>query len=401
MPLDFLSVKQQIQRLAADAPAQLKHLEILRRHAGELLSAYAAKGAELRAKVEQAAAEDSFLRAAKPTDEALNATFPLPAAPAQATIIAADGSQISPSRHEAMNYFLINLGAIQLTPSTGETPTTFTRSELHVAEYDARGSYTEDMVAQARDKGERVLLAELARAELATAELAAKSPQLIFTLTDGPLELWGGRSRDPDELESFAKHFEDYLAALRSLHAAGAATAGYVDKPRADLVVRALEVAATPQDQLADMRHSRPLRGVTDYDLFAGLLAPGARSAIFALQSQLSPKYDGALALHFFYLNVGSQKTPWLARVEMPAWVAESAAMLNGLHALLIGQCNVMGILSYPYALHRAHEIAIVSREEKDQVTQMLLAEWRAQGLTAGVVSHKQAIKDLPGRTRS
>ena len=390
MPLDFISVKQQIQQLAAAAPAQLKHLEILRRHAGELLGAYANKQDELRAKVEQAATEDSFLRSAKPTAEALNATFPLPKAPAQATIIAADGSQISPNRHEAINYFLINLGAIQLSPATGETPTTFTRSELHVAEYSASGSTNDEQVAQARDKSERVLLAELA---------AQASGQNIFTLTDGPLELWGGRSRNPDELDSFAKHLEEYLAALRSLQAAGAATAGYVDKPRADLVVRALEVAATPLDQLADIRHQRPLRGVTDYDLFARQLAPGARSALFALQSQLSAKYEGALALHFFYLNVGDAKTPWLARVEVPAWVAKNSDMLNGMHALLVGQCAVMGILSYPYALHRAHEIALVNREEKNQVTQMLLAAWSAEGLTVGVVSHKQAIKDLPGRT--
>src|SRR3990172_8709098 len=162
MPLDFISVKKQIQQSAAEAPAQIKHLDILRRHAGELLAAYAGKQAELRAKVEQAAADDSFLRSAKPTSEALNASFPLPNAPAEATIIAADGSQISPNRHEAINYFLINVGAIQLSPATGETPTTFTRSELHVAEYSASGSVNEDQVAQARDKSERVLLAELA-----------------------------------------------------------------------------------------------------------------------------------------------------------------------------------------------------------------------------------------------
>lgn len=389
MPLDFISVKLQIQRLAAEAPAQLKQLDALRRSAGELLAANAAKQAELRAKIEQAAAKDSFLRSAKPTGEALNATFPLPKAPANATIVAADGSQITTSHHDAINYFLINLGAIQLTPGSGETPETFTRSELHVYEYTKSGSFGDDEVSLARDKGERVLLAEL---------VAQVRGQAVFTLTDGPLELWG-RPRDTDELESFAKHLEEYLAALRSLHAAGAATAGYVDKPRAALVVRALEVAATPLDKLDDIRHQRPLRGVTDYDLFARLLAPGARSALFALQSQLSPKYEGPLALHFFYLNVGDEKTPWLARVEVPAWVAENAVMLNDLHALLINQCAVMGILSYPYALHRAHEIALVSREEKEQVTQMLLAEWQNQGLSAGFVSHKQAIKDLPGRT--
>ena len=100
MPLDFISVKKQIQQSAAEAPAQIKHLDILRRHAGELLAAYSGKQAELRAKVEQAAAEDSFLRSAKPTEEALNASFPLPKAPAQATIIA--GLAINRSRRRSM-----------------------------------------------------------------------------------------------------------------------------------------------------------------------------------------------------------------------------------------------------------------------------------------------------------
>lgn len=390
MPLDFLSVKQQIQRIAAEAPAQLLQLGKLRKQAGELLAANADKQDELRAKVELAAREDSFLRSAKPTGEALNASFSLPNAPATASIIAADGSQINPSHHEAINYFLINVGAIQMTPATGEAPRTFTRSELHVAEYSASGTFTEDQVAQVRDKSERVLLAEL----------TAVAGKNVYTLTDGPLELWGGRSKDPEYQLSFLQNLEEYVLALQALHSAGAATAGYVDKPRADLVVRALEIAATPQDQLANIRQQRPLRGVTDNDLFAGLLGPGDRSALFALQSQLSDHYAGPLALHFFYLNVGTAKHPWLARVEIPAWVAQTGSMLNDLHALLIAQCNILGGLSYPYALHRAHEIALVSRAEKDQVTAMLSTELRAQGLQVGLPSHKQSIKDLPGRSR-
>jgi hypothetical protein len=391
MPLDFLSVKQQIRELAAEAPAELKRLNGLRQQAGELLAANAGRLDELRDKIAQAAALDSFLRAAKPTMEELTSAHPLPAAPAKCTLIAADGSQINPSRHEALNYALINLGAITMLPGSGQAPGTHTRTELHYAEYRDTGSLSEEQVGLERDKAERVLLAELA---------AAAQTQPAITLTDGPLELWGGRGRDAESQAGFARSLDDYLAALKALHLQGAITAGYVDKPRADLVVRALEVAMTPLDQLGDIRQQRPLRGVTDTDLFGPLLGPGQRSALFAIQAQLAHRYEGPLALHFFYLNVGIDQ-PWLARVEVPAWVAEDPTLLNALHAILIEQCRVLGGLSYPYALHRAHEIALVIREEKEQVTQMLLAELAAQGVATGAPSHKQAVKDLPGRGRS
>lgn len=391
MPLDFISVKQQIRQIAAKAPQEAKRIAGLRAQAAELLTANANKGADLRAKVEQAAAADSWLRSAKPAGEPLTSRHPLPAAPAQATLVAADGSQINPDHHQAVNFFLINVGGIIMQAGNGRAPATHTVSQLHFAEYTASGTYTDDEVAMARDKGERVLLAELA------AEAKVKP---VITLTDGPLELWGGRSRDPDEQASYQEALQDYISALKRLHEIGAATAGYVDKPRADLVVRALEVAATPAEQLPEIRKQRPLRGVTDNDLFVDLLKPGERSAIFAIQTHLTTHYEGKLALHFFYLNVGTAKAPWLARVELPLWVVEDKKLLDALHAALISQCQALGALSYPYLLHRAHEIALVSREEKEQITRMLQAELQVQGLPFGSASHKQTIKDLPGRIR-
>ena len=415
MPLDFLSVKQQIREIAKNAPAEAERINRLRAQARDLLAANADKGAELRAKVEQAARLDSWLRSAKPTDEPLTSAHPLPNAPAQATVIAADGSQINPDRHQAVNYFLVNIGAITMLTGSGQPPTLRTDSTLHFAEYSPSGTYTDDQVGLERDKGERVLLSQLAAAAkngTMNAGLGIASPAArarkdeksqeppVITLTDGPLELWGGRSRDPEEIASFEKNLNKYLEALEALSKTGAATAGYVDKPRADLVVRALEVAATPDTQLADIRKQRPLRGVTDNDLFAGILQPGERSAIFALQTHLADKYADSLALHFFYLNVGTQKAPWLARVEIPAWVMDNTDSLNALHAVLMQQCGILAGRPYPYVLHRAHEIAIVSREEKDQLTSMLVGELQANGVVVGLPSHKQALKDLPGRTR-
>lgn len=391
MPLDFLSVKKQVREIAKNAPAEVERINKLRNQARDLLAANATKGAELRARVEQAARLDSWLRSAKPTDEPLTSAHPLPKAPAIATVIAADGSQISPDRHQAVNYFLVNVGAITMLSGSGQPPTLHTESYLHFAEYSASGTYSDDQVSLERDKTERVLLAQLA---------AAAKQLPVITLTDGPLELWGGRSTDPEQVASFEKNLGAYLEALEALHQTGAATAGYVDKPRADLVVRALEVAATPDTQLAEIRKQRPLRGVTDNDLFAGILKPGERSAIFALQTHLADKYADSSTLHFFYLNVGTLKAPWLARVEIPAWVMENKDSLNALHAVLIQQCGILAGRPYPYVLHRAHEIAIVSREEKTQLTNMLVGELQANGVQVGSASHKQALKDLPGRTR-
>ena len=112
---------------------------------------------------------------------------------------------------------------------------------------------------------------------------------------------------------------------------------------------------------------------MTDQDLYDSLLGPGERSAVFGMQSKSAASYKEGVALHFFYLNVGQINRPHLARVEIPAWVAIDLEKLECLHSVLISQCLVMGSKSYPYLLHRAHETAVVTLEDKDQVTQMII----------------------------
>ena len=166
-------------------------------------------------------------------------------------------------------------------------------------------------------------------------------------------------------------------------------------------MVRLLEVARAAESELAGFRKYRPLRGITDRSLFRDRLAPGERSAVFAIQSQSIRKYAGPLALHFFYLNVGLRgNQPHMARVEIPAWVVDNPPFLDGLHAVLVDQCRIMGERPYPYLLHRAHETAVVTRQEQEQVTQMIVLELQRRGLTVEGTSFKQDAKDLQGRTR-
>jgi len=68
---------------------------------------------------------------------------------------------------------------------------------------------------------------------------------------------------------------------------------------------------------------------------------------------------------------------------------------------VLVSQCGMIGAQRYPYLLHRAHETAVVSLEDKEQVTQMIINELRRCGLEVAGQSAKQYNKDVSGkRTR-
>jgi hypothetical protein len=220
----------------------------------------------------------------------------------------------------------------------------------------------------------------------------------VITFTDGQMELWGSVDSTGDTTQ-FARQLEEYLNALRRMCTAGAVSAGYVDKPYANLVVRLLELMAVAETELPDIKRQFPLRGATDLHLFSNLLDPGERSAVFSLHSFSARQYRDELALHFFYLNVGRAGHPALARVEIPLWVAADPDKLNNLHAVLVAQCRMLGPRPYPYLLHRAHETAVVSFAERDQVTQMIVQELHRQGVEVGEQSQKQGLKEVQRRT--
>lgn len=383
-PVNFAQIQLQIREMGQLAPRvareRLERVELARRCLAELAEELDA----LRSRVAQVVQHVPTLRCAVPLDQPLTAHLPpAPQLPLH-SLLAADGSQINPNAHDPEPFGVINVGVFIMRPGLGDAPREVVRSRLLCQEalYNRRGHLlSEEVVALRRDLSERQELLELAR----------NQPAPVLTLTDGPLELF----REPREDEDFRQPFADYLHVLQELAEAGVMTAGYVDKPRADLVVRLLELTLLPQDALSRAGVDRPLRGVGDTDLFWPLLAPGERTAVFAIQSGLSNRFTDRLALHFFYLNVGSAAHPWLARVEIPAWMAVQPQLLDLLQAALLWQCRQMGGRPYPYALQRAHEVAVVRLEEKQQLEEMILAELRRQGLMVGERSHKQSGKDL------
>lgn len=383
MALDFQQVRRQIQELTEGAPEREEKFRKLLDQAKLLLSKNSTDLDYLREKVQRAAAMDRYFRSAIPTDEALTETFPLPELPQKATVIAADGSQINPDRHLGIEYCLVNVGAIQMSLGEPTAPTTTIQTELFYGE--TVFSMQEKIVALIRDTREREILAEL----------AARVEGPAITFTDGPVELWGREvALDTEEELEEKNYFNRYMAALSELYTLKTITAGYVDKPRSDLVIRMLELAPESKP-VEDARKNRWLRGILDTDILQGLLGPGERSAIFGLLSPSSKKYQNQYSLHFFYLNVSLEESkPNIARVEVPAWVAQNRDMVNNLHAVLVQQCQIIATRQYPYLLGRADETAVVSRDEKEQVDNMIAQELRKRGLEVAGKSQKQLTKE-------
>ncbi len=394
MPVDFQQIHARIMQIGARERERRTDLEKRKTEAIDSLNAHALNLDVLREKVNKASATDPSVRCAVPRSEELTANVPCPSAPAQAALIAVDGSQINVDRHAALQFAVVNAGAVIMRPRSGDVPEICTSTDLLYGEdlETEYGMMSDRLVALRRDLKEREFFDDLSKG------LAGP----VVTFTDGPLELWGTAG---EEAKEFAAFLEKYKGVLSRLQSREVVAAGYVDKPGANLVVRLLELARMSDEQLGDLqtlRKSHPYRGVDDALLFSGefqpLIFPGHRSAVFKLQSSSNNIYTGALSLHFFYLNVGSVGHPWLVRVEIPQWVAEDSAKLGLLHSVLVEQCGIMGNRPYPYLLHRAHETAVVRLDERAHIEQMLNLELMRHGEPLHEKSNKQTAKDLPGR---
>lgn len=388
MPIDYQQVYEKIHEIGKGARERKKTLEERRLKARDLLDTYTSELDFLRNKVDSAKAVDPNIRCAYPLDENLASSHPLPDSVTDATLIAADGSQIVPDRHAALQYYVINVGAIAMQIGSGNTPEVFTDTELRMLDEFDDTYFSDSQVALQRDVAERKKLLEVAK----------KYSGTIIALTEGQLELWG--SVDNEIAREFEKNLQDYLDTLREMEKQRIITSGYVDKPGANWVTRLLEIATVPKSELNNLRKHHPLLGATDLWLFSQILGKYERSAIFKLQAKSAEKYTESISIHFFYINVGDEKSPKIARIDIPLWVASDEKALKNLHHALIDQAKILGNKPFPYILHRAHEIAVISHGEKKEIDQLLAISIRNNSGEVGEVSSKQFAKNLPGRTR-
>ena len=258
MPVNFQEIYQKIKEIGQGARERQKTLDERRIQARDMLNTYASELDMLRSVVDTAKQTDPNTRCALPINESLASSYPPPDSAIDATLIAADGSQINPDRHAATQFSLINVGAIIMQTQSGTAPKVFTKSELLYGDElsTTTGTMTEGMVALRRDLEERSQLESFSKGITGA----------IVTFTDGPIELWG--AKDGEDAKAYSDALNNYKSVLSRLQERTVITAGYVDKPAANLVVRLLELVKAQQEQAQTLRDYHPLRGVSDRWLY-------------------------------------------------------------------------------------------------------------------------------------
>ena len=128
--LNFQQIYARVKEIAEGADESKRILEERRNQARELLVLYAADLDYLRQKVEAAKAVDANIRCAAPLKESLASFHPPPVPVTEATVIAADGSQVNPDRHAAIQFCIINVGVIAMKTQLWGSPLCYRRNRI-------------------------------------------------------------------------------------------------------------------------------------------------------------------------------------------------------------------------------------------------------------------------------
>lgn len=383
MTLELSKVTAQVQTMGQELATRQKEYADLVAMARRWLAQYADQGEALRPPARS-------VRAAIPTSEPLDAIHSPPATPERFTVIGADGSQIQPDRHGVALYYLINVGSLVYRHSSGEPPEAHSEPILGYTEADI---YENGLLVDGNLLDVRRDLAETTRlADLCTAEPRGPTVALV----DGTLILWV--LEDRPEAWRRAKVVA-YLDQLNRIRHSGAVVAAFTSRPRRTEVTRLLHLASVEGDVDRAGQEPNPLEHLPDRAIFETLPA-GARSALFVSPSSINHDYyvPAGHGVHFLYLNLAEEgRDPVIARLEVPAWVAEDADRLGLVHGAVVAQARLTG--DYPYALVRADELAFISGAEREAFEEMVTTALLRAGVRSAV-SPKAYYKTLTRRGR-
>ncbi len=389
MTLELDKVMAQVDALAREAASGLEDTGKLLKMAREWLHEYAGRFEELAPRAVE-------FSTAIPTGERLDAVHPTPGMPERFTVIGADGSEIPPDPHGAALYYLINTASLTYRHGSGETPVSYCSPELcyHLEDlYEGYLLVRGNLLDVRRDTAEIARLADAVEAEVqGTRPPGGQSP--LVALADGTLLLWvleeSPEDRRCDKVEAYIQH-------LDRIKTAGAVLGGFTSRPRYPEVLKLVWLASLGPRASKPAMDDHPFLGLSDRDLF-DFLQPGERSACFVSPSPVNKCYESyGQTIGFFYLNVGTQQRPEIARIEVPEWVYGSPALLDQIHGAILAQCRL--VAPYPYVLARAHELAVVSADERRQLETFVQTSLIRHGVKSQV-SQKTLLKGLTGGAR-
>jgi NurA domain-containing protein len=292
-------------------------------------------------------------------DEAPSTTYPVDPNPQPGVMIATDGSQIFPNKHEISPLALITVSRIKIDyknyqdmPLMDSKAWVLMSEDLRENLEKEREISMEDLVSDRRTLLEMDILAEIAEEQ---AQVENTPP--IIALCDGSLILWRLAERFEKKYEKTI--VEDFVKHLHRLQSCGALVAGYISGSNSREVMNLIQlVEESIQPDLFDNEIDDPI--VIDTVLFGRILKPGQRSTLFHSQSKILKQKYGEQRISYFYLNVDDE----IAKVEIPQWIAQDKQLVDQTAAHCLRQAKLGG--GYPVVLAESHEHAVVRGPDRE-----------------------------------
>jgi hypothetical protein len=344
------------------------------------------------------------------TSEAMNSFYPFGEEPGDYALIAADGSQIMPDRHKAVQYAAIQVACATIiyghTANPEQLPTATEASRHKPLTFMGEDELIDESTGELISPGQISAERDLREIEFLAqqCELFRSAGLLPIAVADGSLvpfallnELFVRNS--PREA---GEQLSRVTRALDRMRGCGAIVAGYIDRPNSNTLARSCALAGAPVATLQDeglLRQfvrtaERGLLGIVDRYVLERVLPGTQRTALFEPTWLINGSaYLGRFGhtMRCCYMNIDKDELrSQFARLEMPAWCSGPEQV--GVMTAVMGRHARMGG-GYPLCLKAAHEEAVITHQDESEIDQIIERNLIAQGLLA-MPSAKQQAKE-------
>lgn len=260
-------------------------------------------------------------------------------------VIAIDGSQIYPDRHEGILCFVINIGTVFLRYRTDQSSVSFESIPYLLSHTgDSEFENKQEMVNAMRTEREFMYGLDM------MSKQAPDTPRLL--LVDGSLVFWHLQVTESEAKQQFLSR---YVKLLEQYYEKKQLFAGFISLPQSRELINIVRTVG--QQQTGQLL---TLDSLVDADVAQTYLQPLQRSIIFQNHASVTQQYPEHSKPHFYYFHTGNE----IARIELPAWIALNKEHLATVESIIADQC-VKGF-GYPVALAEAHEQAVISAADRE-----------------------------------
>lgn len=379
--LEFAKILRDIDDLGRERAATVAGLEEELAVADEVMANICSDLESATARIRSARTSWLVATSYEPPDR----TYPAPPVPTEHAVVATDGSQIVPNKHEITLCYLLNTSCIMLYYGTGERPIALSNPKLYYRDDDL----FEEPYAGGRVRlNERILSMRRTLAEAGEMESGIRSIRAsglpAVALWDGSLIRWEIANEPVDYRD---RVLEEYLHVFDVAMELGVPIIGYISDPGSKDFVNSMRVMLCDQEPVdcdkcphKERNEAPPCDRVArlkDSVVFGRKLSAGQRSVVFTCSSSILNLYREH-RVTAFYANTGKETV----RIELPEWVAADRSLLDLVHAVCCDQAAKGR--GYPVSLAEAHEHAVVHGQERDLFYQMVERSFVKHGAPVG-----------------